>query len=469
MSDDLDDLLRRAMKTLDDQVPSGYFEGLPSRTLARLGEDSSMQTTSTGTGSPKSADKSSPTGVPPQERDEDSGLHDIRSMASSAKMRISSKRITTSPPVDEDVLASSSGSWKAVALPEPARMVSLPDPETLEPLAPPKRESKKEIKERERASAKKIAAEAVAVETSSPKIAIPVAAPVAAKPDVAATPIIGARFAQQQKKSRTGLYAVIGLGLAAAAGGAFYVINSKDSEKQAAVPAVAARDEVKPQAQAVPVTATPPASAAGAGSAAMAAPEAPPATDTTVATGMAADDKADKDTAAVAGADRGAEGAKVVHKAHKGSEEKKAEPKDPASKDEAKSGADATKKDKKPEEKEKTDGSEPSFDQLLKEAGVQDKKVEKPKLEKKSLSGADIKAGMSSVAAKAQACYAGTQGTAAVKLTVGPDGTVQKVSVTGVFAGTPVGACVEGAVKGAKFPAWDGGPQSFGYSYLLAE
>ena len=121
MSDDLDDLLRRAMKTLDDQVPSGYFEGLPNRTLSRLGEDSSMQTTT--------GNRSSDTqpGVPPQDRDEDSGLHDIRSMASSAKMRISSRRISTSPPLDEDILASSSAGWKAVALPEPAKMISLPE------------------------------------------------------------------------------------------------------------------------------------------------------------------------------------------------------------------------------------------------------------------------------------------------------------------------------------------------------
>jgi hypothetical protein len=38
-----------------------------------------------------------------------------------------------------------------------------------------------------------------------------------------------------------------------------------------------------------------------------------------------------------------------------------------------------------------------------------------------------------------------------------------------VFAGTPVAACVEAAVKSASFPPWDGGPQSFGYSYLLSE
>ncbi|HTL38624.1 MAG TPA: hypothetical protein VL326_36085 [Kofleriaceae bacterium] len=387
-------------------------------------------------------------------------------MASSAKMRISSKRITTSPPVDEDVLASSSGSWKAVALPEPARMVSLPDPETLEP---PKRESKKEIKERERASAKKIAADAVAVETSSPKLAkADIAAP-AAKPDVAATPIIGARFAQQaKKKSRTGLYAVIGLGLAAAAGGAFYVVsqNNKSEEKANAGAQVALKDETKqaPRVESAATT-TPvaaPQAAVGAGSAA--AVEPPPA-DESVKTGMSADD-----STVAGGADRGITEAAPKAAPHKrdnknhalSNEDKKDTPVE-MPKEPKKGGEKADGKEKEGKE------GEPSFDQLLKEAGVQDKKVEKPKLEKKSLSGADIKTGMSSVAGKAQGCYAGTQGTAAVKLTVTPDGSVQKVSVTGVFAGTPVGACVESAVKGAKFPAWDGGPQSFGYSYLLAE
>src|SRR5687767_12934664 len=151
MSDDLDDLLRRAMKTLDDQVPSGYFEGLPDRTLARLGEDSSMQTTTEKGSSPMG-------GVPPrQDRDEDSGLHDIRSMASSAKMRISSKRITTNPGADDDILASSSAGWKAVALPEPAKMVSLPEiPVSSEITEKPEPRAK-------RTSASKIAKEAIAV------------------------------------------------------------------------------------------------------------------------------------------------------------------------------------------------------------------------------------------------------------------------------------------------------------------
>ncbi|HEX7843736.1 MAG TPA: hypothetical protein VF469_39955, partial [Kofleriaceae bacterium] len=43
MSDDVDDLLRRAMATLDHQVPPGYFDALPERTLARLEDPASQR------------------------------------------------------------------------------------------------------------------------------------------------------------------------------------------------------------------------------------------------------------------------------------------------------------------------------------------------------------------------------------------------------------------------------------------
>ncbi|HSK02486.1 MAG TPA: hypothetical protein VK932_14635, partial [Kofleriaceae bacterium] len=126
-------------------------------------------------------------------------------------------------------------------------------------------------------------------------------------------------------------------------------------------------------------------------------------------------------------------------------------------------------KPKADEPKKQPDPGDPDFDKLLKEAGYQAQKTEGPKLEKKSLSGDDIKKGMNGVAAKVLACYDGQQGTASVKLTVAPTGQIQRVAVSGVFAGTPVGACVEAAVQGATFPPWDGGPQSVNYSYLLAE
>ena len=75
---------------------------------------------------------------------------------------------------------------------------------------------------------------------------------------------------------------------------------------------------------------------------------------------------------------------------------------------------------------------------------------------------------MSAVAGKAKACFAGTQGTATVQLTVAASGRVQKATVTGLFAGTPTGACVEQAVRVATFPPFDGEPQSFAYDYLIS-
>jgi hypothetical protein len=93
----------------------------------------------------------------------------------------------------------------------------------------------------------------------------------------------------------------------------------------------------------------------------------------------------------------------------------------------------------------------------------------KPKPTRTSLSTDDIKRGMTAVAGKAKACFNGTQGLAALRLTVAPSGRVVKAAVTGMFAGSPTGACVERAAGAARFPPWDGGPQSFNYSYLLSD
>jgi hypothetical protein len=130
---DLDALVRTAMKTLDEQVPSGYFEALPNRTLERLAlEEGTMQAGSTSGSEAKSSSatpSSGPQAIPKVPVEEDSGLHDIRSLAQTTKERISSKRITLSPTrsvSEEELIASASGSWKSLALPQPASMVSLP-------------------------------------------------------------------------------------------------------------------------------------------------------------------------------------------------------------------------------------------------------------------------------------------------------------------------------------------------------
>lgn len=79
------------------------------------------------------------------------------------------------------------------------------------------------------------------------------------------------------------------------------------------------------------------------------------------------------------------------------------------------------------------------------------------------------RARLRAVAGKVQACFAGTQGHALVRLTVAPSGQVQQVTVLGRFAGTPVGACVERAVRTATFSPWDRALQRFGYDYLLSD
>lgn len=440
MSDDLDDLLRRTMKTLDDEVPSGYFEGLPKRTLARL-EDSSMQTT----GNRSERDPSGPMVAPmssEQDRDEDSGLHDIRNLASSTKARLSSRRSTQSPVVNEDdVLASSSAGWKAVALPEPAKMVSLPELASLP--------SNAVIEAQDKAARKAAKAEAKAEAKVEAKIAkatpaaIPDAAPAFEAP---AIPTIGSRIAAQNSGGKGKTIALVGVGLAAAAGAVFFFAFNKndksagmtyEKKESAPLPTMTAKQLPAPEAA--------PAVVADTAAAAEPTPPPPP-----VEIAAAVEEKP------------AAKGEAKKEKVHK------VEIRDTVNKDKPADKPPVVIKEDKPKT---TEGEgEPSFDALLKEAGVSDqKKVTGPKLDKKSLSGGDIKAGMGSIASKAQACYAGTQGTAAVKLTVAPSGQVQKVTVTGVFAGTPVAACVEKAVKSATFPPWDGGPQSFGYSYLLSE
>jgi hypothetical protein len=56
-----------------------------------------------------------------------------------------------------------------------------------------------------------------------------------------------------------------------------------------------------------------------------------------------------------------------------------------------------------------------------------------------------------------------------VKLSVAPSGEVKSAKVTGSFAGTPTGDCVKSVVEGAKFPPWDGNPQTVDYSYFLSD
>ena len=417
------------MKSLDDQVPSGYFDALPNQTLARL--EAGMQSTPGTSEQARAAAVPIASSAPPAKRDEDSGLHDIRNLAQSTKQRIS-RRASTPPP--DDVLAQTSGGWKAIALPEPAKMVSLPSLDELP--------SKKEVLAKERAAA------APAVETPAGEHK-PFSLPSA------------------RKKSRAGLY-IVGTLVAAAAGVViFFQMNKEQDTKQANVAMNSAA------APAAPATATP----AAAPVQVKEAPKVEP-----IPQPEPADPHAEGAGSAVGGDVDGtppppetkAETKVVVPT--KGSRGKKTTTKTTTTIDKSVSKPDETKTppvDNKKVDAKKGSGSasgsaEPSFDDLLKQAGVDDKKkTDKPKLEKKELTQDDFKSRMNGV--NVTKCYKGNQGTATVKLTVGPTGQVTKASVGGQFAGTPEGACVEAAVKGATFPAWDGGPQTFNYSYMLSD
>jgi hypothetical protein len=359
-------------------------------------------------------------------------------------MRISSKRSSrhSSPAIstDDELLASASGSWRAVALPEPAKMISLPELAELP--------SPREVQEAGRAAAlpeprdskQKIAEAAPAAALPEPREAA------AAVEPPAVTPIAAARAAKPPKPAaaagsrggRNALIAIAGLGLAAAAGSVVFVStqgNAKQEAMESIAPAQRTSTPMPELRQVVPPA--PAAIAAPEAAAAGAAPE--PKADAAADMGKAAPPPPEKP-----GKSSGKYVPNVIEDGPKPAKPKAEEPKKP-------------------------DPGDPDFDKLLKEAGYQAQKSDGPKLEKKSLSGDDIKKGMNGVAAKVAACYAGQQGTASVKLTVAPTGRIQRVAVSGVFAGTPVGACVEGAVQGATFPPWDGGPQSVNYSYLLAE
>jgi predicted Zn finger-like uncharacterized protein len=74
------------------------------------------------------------------------------------------------------------------------------------------------------------------------------------------------------------------------------------------------------------------------------------------------------------------------------------------------------------------------------------------------LSKSAVVAGMNSVKGKVAACYNEYKvpGMAMVNVVIGKNGKISSATVTGKFAGTPTGGCVEKAVKSASFPPSEG-------------
>jgi len=74
------------------------------------------------------------------------------------------------------------------------------------------------------------------------------------------------------------------------------------------------------------------------------------------------------------------------------------------------------------------------------------------------LAKAAVVAGMNGVKGKVGACFNQFKvpGMAMVNVVISPSGKVSSATVTGKFAGTPTGSCVESAVKSASFPPSEG-------------
>jgi len=409
MSDEVDDLLRRTMATLDRQVPDGYFDTLVSRTLVRLDDPALGE------------------------------LLDLRGDASH----------DPHDPHDNDAApAASSPGWKAVALSEPAKPPAGPMLGVVDELA------------RERAAREARAARAG--QARGPAPAAPATEQAASMPD------------RRARSNRRPIAAVAGLGLAAAAG-AMIFLGVRD--KTASAPEAA---QAREQAEVSATTSAP----AGAQ---LAVPSQNTASGSAAPVPVTAGSAAQRDQSAQADQNSGdaSQAARpVAPPVKQDAAPGKIGKKPIATKGGGKAAStdEPTKFKKRPSQDAPSEGK-PETPWVGKtvprqdgeraggkrsKQGVPASNGDKPEAEASSLSSDDIKRGMTAVAARAKACFAGIEGTATVQLTVAPSGRVQKATVTGPFAGTPTGTCVEQAVRAATFPPWDGEPQRFGYDYLLS-
>jgi hypothetical protein len=454
--DPLDDSLKRAMKALDDQVSDRYFDELPNRTLSRLEEmmQSDVDRPTTPVAAQGSDGKSA---APPKpQRVEDSGLHDIRALASSTKERVSKKRATVNPPVDDSFIHTSSASLRAVALPEPSKMVQTGEHAVL-----------------------------VGNGTGPAASLLDGAHAVTAAPEAASAAPITPLARKKPSKAPV----IVGtLAVAAAAGVAGFVIlnQEKDAADSHSAAMMSAEKETAPTPTPDPArtaaapAAAPAESAAGAAGAAQGQDSGVMkiAADSQDADGKAEEraDEGDKKRNGRKDSDKGDGKAKDKDQTQKLDDKKKDGGETPGKG--GKGGtpvSDATDVKKDDKKDDKKDGEGESLEDLLAQAGGGPadivKKDDKPKTDKKALDATDIRKAMSALNAKAQACYAkfGVSGSVGVKLTVAPTGEIKKAAVTGAAAGTPTGDCVAEVVSHAKFPIWDGAPQTVTYSYFLSE
>jgi hypothetical protein len=430
---DLDDLdldveteLEHAFAELDAKIPDGYFESFSSKVAATLAAtletEASMQTrpndanvTEEGASAPPIAARAED-----NERDEHSGLHEIKELAQSARKRIA--RRSSESDVEASLLASSSSALSAVVLPDP-------EVETIPP-------------------------EPIAVESRSP---------------------VGAAIAPRPSSGLpTWLWAAGGTGLIAAAIAVAMLVFGGEKDPDGTQVAATTPDE-SADSQAAPPPAEPEPDPAAA-----AAPSVAPLDDEAADDGeeLEEDLSADADET---DAEPAAPGRVRSVKNERGREAGKKERAKRAAVEKRKSDPDKDKNKAKPKEDEAevkgaTGGSEGGeIDDLLDqvagnpEGANKQKAVEEKSVDKKRLDTGDVRRAMGGVTGAVKRCQGktGFSGRVSIKFSVNPSGKVSGVKASGGNA--QVHSCVVSAVKGARFPSFEPPAMSFRYSFLLDE
>lgn len=92
-----------------------------------------------------------------------------------------------------------------------------------------------------------------------------------------------------------------------------------------------------------------------------------------------------------------------------------------------------------------------------------------PPDERTPLNRASAFAALRTAANSASSCRGGPSGSGSASVTFSPEGSVSAVSLSAPFAGTPVGACVQGAFRGAHVPAFSGSSVTLSKSFRIAD
>ncbi len=89
---------------------------------------------------------------------------------------------------------------------------------------------------------------------------------------------------------------------------------------------------------------------------------------------------------------------------------------------------------------------------------------------KKNLGRSDVSKAMKAITKAAKSCYSAEEfsGTVMVKYSVAPSGKMTKTTALGAHKSSKTGKCIVRAVKRAKFPAFSGATQSFTFPFLLS-